>query len=84
MYNMTFDIKGIQYKRVSKPMARKAYDTGKDVVICACKLRPGKPWYPEAIINNLSKNSFNSSVNEYEWNNCNAEAGYYAAFYIEV
>ena len=82
MYNMTFDIKGIQYKRVSKPMARKAYDTGKDVVICACKLRPGKPWYPEAIINNLSKNSFNSS--EYEWYNCNAEAGYYAAFYIEV
>lgn len=84
MYNMTFDIKGIQYKRVSKPMARKAYNEGKKILLCPCKLMPGGVWNHGIAVTNATGRTFDRTANEFEYYNCNAEAGYYAAFYIEA
>lgn len=84
MKNLIFEIDGMQYKRVTKPVARKIFNSGKNVLLCPCNLRPGSPWNHGATVNCESGNSFNQITNSFEYYNCNAIAGYYAAFYIEV
>lgn len=84
MKHMEFEINGKMYHRVSKPMARKAYEKGEEIMVCPCKLRPGEPWYPEGIVSNALNRRFDFVIRDYEIYNCNAEAGWYASFYIEV
>ena len=96
MKEYTFTENGIAYKRVNKQTARKAYKNGSDVIVCACKLRPGAPWRPEYIVNRKNREKFvvdeigvakdfESIVNSYEFYNCtNAETGKYSAFYIAI
>ena len=73
------------YTRISKAAARKMYYNGEDIVLCACKMRPGAPWYPEAIINKNMDiapfNEFQKVVNNFEWYNCSTETGRYTAYY---
>lgn len=56
----------------------------KNVFLCPCNLKPGKPWNPESLIKIDFGVSFNQVTNSFEYYNCNALAGYYAAFYIEA
>lgn len=84
MKNMIFEINGTNYRRITKPVARRMFNSRKNVLLCACNLRPGAPWHPEIIVNSESGNTFNQVTNAFEYYNCNALSGYYAAFYIEA
>lgn len=82
---------GIEYRRISKKAAEKAYISGKTVVLCAVNLAP---WHFGMPINRESrkqftadeigvKNDFNNYVNSFEYYNCfNSETGKYTAFYV--
>lgn len=85
MKRMEFEIGGKLYRRVSRPTARKAYDRGAIIMICPCKLRPGKPWYPETLTCKVhTGRDFDPVARDFEIYNCNAESGWYASFYLEV
>lgn len=77
-----YAIRTKHYTRISKAAARKAYAAGETVYFCPVKLNPESPWgllwYP---CNNDIP--FEKIVNEFEWYNCTAETGRYAAFYIK-
>ena len=51
MNNYTFNDDGKQYKRIDKRQAKKLYDAGKTIILCACNLRPFGFWRPEIPIN---------------------------------
>lgn len=101
MINYTFtDEKTKQdYKRITKPMARRAFCDGKTVVVCASNLRPFGfyqfqfEWNinRESFQNELKatdttpENLFNYAVNQFEYYNCtNKETGKHASFYIAI
>ena len=84
MKRMEFEINGKMYHRVSKPMARKAYEKGETIMFCPCKLRPGTPWHPGGFLTNKSNDKFDLLVRNCEIYNCNAIAGWYLSFYVEV
>ena len=84
MKSMSINLGGKLYKRVSKPMARKAYNNGKEILLCPCKLSPDGIWRVSVTVSNKSGETFDHSSNAYEYYNCNAEAGYYASFYIKA
>ena len=84
MIKYEFKLNGITCVRVSKALARKAYNYGLGVYFCPSKLRPGFPWNPEIRIVKHDSNSFETVLNEFEYYNCsNAETGRYTAFYME-
>ena len=76
--------------RISKPTARKMFNAGAPVFLCAVNLRPGWPWHPECCIWNApddgdEKINFEAAVAAFEFYNCTCrETGKYAAFYIEA
>lgn len=97
MNNYIFrDNNGVEYRRITKRTARKAYMAGYTVVLCPCNLRPFNPWGIGASINRKDRaiyvadeigveNDFNNLVASNEWYNCiNSETGRYAAFYIQA
>lgn len=84
-----------EYKRINKTAARAAYITGKNIIICACNMRPFGPWHPEIEINYNRRDEtekdtpapvyFEKLINMFEFYNCiNNETGKYTAFYIEL
>lgn len=84
MIKYEFKINGITCVRVSKALARKAYNYGLRVYFCPCKLRPGFPWNPEIAIAKQDGDSFETVLNAFEFHNCNLNAvGRYTAFYME-
>ena len=84
MIKYEFKINGITCVRVSKALARKAYNYGLRVYFCPCKLRPGFPWNPEIGIAKQDNDSFETVLNEFEFHNCDSnEVGRYTAFYME-
>ena len=72
----------IEYKRVSKQAARKAYISGENVILCPCKLRPGYPWHPEIAISSISGEDFDSIVSEASYYSLSNAAGNYMSYYI--
>ncbi len=85
MNNYTFSDNGFNFKRVNKAKARAAYNNGLRVVFCPCNLRPGYPYYPEAIVNGKSNATFETALNAFEFYNIRGrETGRYTAFYIPV
>ena len=83
MIKYEFEINGITCVRVSKALARKAYNYGLGVYFCPCKLHPGFPWNPEIGIAKQDSDSFETVLNEFEFYNCSNETGRYTAFYME-
>lgn len=81
MRKYSFDDNGKSYVRISKAEARKIYQV-EPVLICACDLRPLGPW-GQGLWANVDRD-FDTMVGEYEYYNCNAETGRYAAFYREI
>lgn len=79
-----------KYKRITKPQAKKALETGKNIIMCPCNLCPFSFWAVETVIfSNDYKNKYNSDfkklVNNYEFYNCTStETGRYSAFYIAI
>lgn len=99
MNKYTFDHNGINYSRVSKAAARKAYAAGKTVYLQSCNFRLFSLWTSPAELNRKTVESdpidgvnenaivkyFDKFVNSFEFYNCiNSETGKYAAFYVEV
>lgn len=101
MINYTFkDEKTKQnYKRVTKPIARRAFCDGKTVIVCPSNLRPFSMWHCETDFNinresfqnelkatdKTPENLFNYAVNQFEYYNCiNMETGKHASFYIAI
>jgi hypothetical protein len=72
-----------QWRRVRKTEARKAYDAGRDVVLCPCKLYPFDAWRPAIMANAKHFGSdFAKLVRNFEWQNCTNETGRYTTFYV--
>lgn len=97
MNNYTFKNKRTnkEYKRINKTAARAAYIAGKNIIICACNMRPFGPWHPEVEVNYNDRDEtenetpaadyFAKLIMHFEYYNCiNNETGRYAAFYIEL
>lgn len=85
MIKITYSHNGKTFVRVSKALARKAYDVGLDVVFCPCNLYPGEPYNPGIIVNkeNSENKPFETVLNSFEFYNCNLpETGKYTSFYL--
>ena len=87
MRQYNFKSGGKYYHRVNKATARRVFNAGGVVIMCACNLRPDSYWSPSVPIaagNYETPRAFDSLVNEYAYYNCNInECGKYAAFYTE-
>lgn len=88
MRQYNFKSGGKYYHRVNKAAARRVFNEGGVVIMCACNLRPDSYWSPAVPIaagNYEAPREFNALVNEYTFYACNLnESGYYPAFYTEV
>lgn len=83
MYNYSFIINGTEYRRVNKSTAKKEYDNGNNVLLCACNLRPNSCWSTAVPVSNCNSIEFDKQIREFEYYNCTSkETGYYASFYI--
>lgn len=73
--------------RISKTVARKLYNAGRDVLFIPCNLNPENNFYNLGIWENKTLvgqyDSFEKLVNSFEFYNCNNETGKYTAFYIK-
>lgn len=72
-----------RYARITKTEARRRFDSGEAIALCASNLRPGAPWNPEVIVKRGGfYEHFDNKVNCFEFYNCiNSETGRKAAFY---
>ena len=82
------------YEKVNKPIARKMYDRGYEILLLPCKVSSSVltrtphdyDWILPVTINKYNcdhkVNKFNRTVLQYESYNCNAELGYYAHYYV--
>lgn len=86
MIHSNFTDHGTRYTRVTKTAARKAYDTGKTVILCPCKLRPGWPWHPEIPVKRNAEDpeTFDQRINSFAWYNLNAESGRYPMYFLRA
>lgn len=83
---------GEKFRRVNKIEARNLAKKNVSIGVCACKLDPFNPFYnpcawfhPEQEKQAFDGyDDFDKFVNAYEYYNCSAETGQYAAYYVEV
>ena len=83
MKKYTFYNDGKTFERITKKKAINAYNSGVPVFLCPVKMRPFTPWHLESYVDKSSGRSFDNTVNEFEFYNCNRETGMYTAFYIQ-
>lgn len=71
--------------KIYKPEARKRFRRGEQIFVLPCKMRVDNVWQKPAMISKETypDEPFDRIIREYEWYNCNAETGYYTAYYIE-
>jgi hypothetical protein len=69
-------------KKISKPTARKLFNSGRTIYLMPSKARMGGMWIKPMPINKR-KGSFTKLVNSFEYYNCNAPFGKYAWFYTK-
>ena len=86
MTNISFTHNGTTYHRITKDIARKAYNAGKHVLLIPCKMNPASVWFPasECYIDSAQEcnPAFDVLLKEYEYYSCNNHTGRYTAFYI--
>jgi len=73
-------------KKINKATARKLYrDEGVEIHLLPCKVGLGSVWVRPVGIRAAgpAAETFDHRVNSFEYYNCNAELGYYAAYYIK-
>lgn len=82
------------YRRVTKPTARRLYNSGKTIRLCPVKCNPCNEYYPMSLDVNKDDKfevepfdwelKFDTRVNRFEYYNCQyAQLGKYAAFYVK-
>ena len=82
------DRNGVIYRQIYKKEARKLYNEGKDIVCCACNLRPFGMFGLECVISqqyylDWTEDSFDKAVNSFEFYNCtDSYTGRYASYYV--
>lgn len=85
MREYSFIEDGYKFERVSKRVARAAYNNGLRVLFCPVNLRPGKPYNPEVSVSGKAPATFEQALNAFEYYNPRGnETGRYTAFYIPV
>ena len=84
MLKYEFSQDGFHFVRVSKKVAKAAYNNGLDMIICPCNLRPNGMWHNGVRLQN-NNIPFTAKVNEFIFFTChNSETGRYPAFYLPV
>ena len=83
MRKYRFENGGKEWVRVTKKIARAAYNAGLTIMMCPVKMRPFTPWHLEIYADKSSNDAFDTVVNGYEYYNCNSETERYSAFYVE-
>lgn len=85
-----------EYERISKAAARRAFLNGEKIEMFPCNAVPGSVWFPfgyvlsrkaqeDFVIDEIGMNNrFTGLVNSFEYYNCNAQMGRYAAFYRKI
>lgn len=83
----------VSYKKVTKPTARKLFNSGTPVYLLPSKVnafivfdRNYKGAIQPVVISHKEddgENQFDRTVNEFEYYNCNSEMGYYAHYFIK-
>ena len=75
-------------KRISKTVARRLYNSGKDILFIPNKLNPDNDFYLLGIWENKDLNGqykdFETLCNYFKWYNCNRDTGNTIAFYIKT
>ena len=86
MINISFTHNGTTYHRITKDIARKAYNAGKLVLLSPCKVNPTSAWISayECYIDSTrgERPDFDMFVNSFEYYSCSSHLGRYAAYYI--
>ena len=73
----------MEYIKITKPIARKMFRQGFSIFLLPCKVRKDNGFINFLEINSfISIDTFDRTVNEFEYYNCNAELGYYAHYYV--
>lgn len=78
------------WRRITKPRARKLYADGVDVYCLAKKMNPENMFVPPALIEPIyacclpNIDSFDSFVNNYIYYNCNSETGKDVYYYVKI
>lgn len=83
------------FTRISKAKARKLYDSGEDVFLCAVNMRPNfgavkatkSEWLETKVVDGFvtvvpRNDGFECLCNCFSFYNCDKERGYYPAFYV--
>ena len=72
------------YKRIRKDVARKLFQEGRTVYLTPSNVAASDSnvWIKPLPISNKGERSFDATVNEFEYYNCNHELGYYTNFWI--
>lgn len=71
--------------KIQKNNAKKLYELGLPIILCACKLNPESPWGLCVLVDKKSGESFEKTVAAFEFYNCtNNETGKYAAYYVDI
>ena len=83
----------VSYKKVTKPTARKLFNSGTPVYLLPSKVNAFmvfdnnyKGFIQPVVISykeDRGENQFDRTVNEFEYYNCNSEMGYYAHYFIK-
>lgn len=86
MINMIFrDKNGVDYKRVNKTNARRAYNEGRAVILCPSNLRPFTMWGCEVETDNRNGYEFDKVVNIFSYYNCiNNETGRGVNYFLPI
>lgn len=79
-------VTGIQYRRVNKTIARKAYTNGRIVVLVPHNEKPFRKGLSQSISEGYRQYipRFEAQVEQYTEEKCNFERGYYPHYYIDV
>lgn len=80
MRNFNFD----GFERVNKTVARRLYNHGMTIYVCAVNVNPNGALGAIPVNNKDGFSSFDGMVNGAEYYNCNAECGRYLAYYLKT
>lgn len=81
-YRINGTVKNMTFTRVSKPTAKKAFNQGEKIAVLPCKFGFYLWQYRLITEKSVYNPDFDKFVNEFEYYNCSAELGKYAAFYL--
>ncbi len=75
-----------KYKRIRKDVARRMFDKGRTIYLTPSNVAASDSnlWIKPYPINNEGERSFDTTVNQFEYYNCNSELGYYTNFWINA